>query len=104
MTVGALNAIDGAAHAARGDPRVKLFQLAGLRADGDAHRAHVLDISRSGARVHCAADLRCGQAVALMIEHLHIPATVLWEDSHRVGLRFDAPLIDHQLKRIAALD
>jgi hypothetical protein len=102
--MGAMNAIDGTAHAARGDPRVKLFQLAGLRAGGEAHRAHVLDISLSGARVHCAANLRCGQAVTLMIEHLHVPATVLWEDDHRVGLRFHAPLIDHQLKRIAALD
>ena len=91
------------AEAARGEPRVKIFQLANLRTDDAVCRAHVLDISRSGARVHCATDLRRGQRVTLMIEHLRIPAMVLWETDNRAGLRFQTPLIDDQLRRIAAL-
>lgn len=89
--------------AARIEPRLKMFQLAGLRVDGTICRAHILDISRSGARVHCMADLARGQRVTLMIEHVQLPGTVLWEDSHRVGLRFHAPLLEEQLRRIAAL-
>ncbi len=88
---------------ARVEPRVKTFQLASLRADGAVCRAHVLDISRSGARVHCVADLRHGQQVTLMIDHFRIPATILWTGEQRAGLRFQTPLIDDQLRRIAAL-
>jgi hypothetical protein len=91
------------ARAARGEPRVKTFQLASLRADEAVCRAHVLDISRSGARVHCTADLRRGQQVTLMIEHLRIAATILWVAEQRAGLRFQTSLIDDQLRRIAAL-
>lgn len=88
---------------ARAEPRVKTFQLASLRADDAVCRAHVLDISRSGARVHCTADLRRGQRVTLMMEHLRIAATILWVAEQRAGIRFQTPLIDDQLRRIAAL-
>lgn len=80
-----------------------MFQLAGLRVDGATCRAHILDISRSGARVHCTADLVRGQRVTLIAEQQHLLAMVLWEDSHRVGLRFQLTLTEDQLKRIAAL-
>lgn len=87
----------------RGEPRVKIFQLASLRIDSAASRAHILDISSSGARVHCAVELRRGQRTTLLVEHLHIAATVLWTHDQRAGLRFDARLTDDQLRRISAL-
>jgi hypothetical protein len=88
----------------RGEPRVKIFQLASLRIDGAALRAHILDISPSGARIHCAVALRHGQRTTLLVEHLHIAATVLWTRDQRAGLRFDTRLTDDQLRRISALD
>jgi hypothetical protein len=95
--------VSTATEAARAEPRLKVFQLASLRTGGAPHRAHVLDISRSGARVHCTAGLQRGQRVMLAIDPLDIAATVLWETGARAGLRFDAPLTDDQLQRVAAL-
>lgn len=88
----------------RSEPRIKIFQLAGLRIDGIALRAHILDISPSGARIHCAIELRRGQRTTLLVEHLHIAATVLWTHDGRAGLRFETRLTDDQLRRISALD
>lgn len=86
----------------RGEPRVKLFRLARLRHGDALLRAHLLDISPSGARMHCAADLKPGQLVALMVDDRPIPAVVLRASGGRIGLRFGVRLDEDRLRRIAA--
>lgn len=72
----------------RGAPRVKVFEISILATDGTQHRAHLLDISAEGARVHCTHPLAPGQTVRLIREGHQRRATVRWSGGQRVGLRF----------------
>lgn len=87
---------------ARCEPRTKLFKLARLRtATASGLRAHVLDISPAGARIHCAAALHPGQHVTLEIAGRALRATVLRADDDRAGLRFHARLSEDVVLEIA---
>ncbi|SOB88183.1 PilZ domain-containing protein [Sphingomonas guangdongensis] len=75
----------------RGTPRAKVFEVSLLAIDGREHRAHLLDVSAAGVRVHCRSTLAIGQLLALRAPDLDRRAVVRWvHPDGRAGLEFAA--------------
>lgn len=59
--------------------------------DGSEHRAHLLDTSDAGGRVHCRTALAVGQAITLCAPDFSCQAVVRWIHSDgRAGLEYTA--------------
>lgn len=76
----------------RTHPRYKTFLPASLASETGTMRAHILDVSASGARVHSPSPLAMGARVTLMLPGEHRRAEVAWSRETKAGLRFDVPL------------
>lgn len=81
-------------------PRRKTFTLAAVREGLIDHRVHILDISRSGARVHCTAALPLAGEIWLRCGDLAVPARVVWSEEGRHGLHFAHPISDAQVDAV----
>lgn len=81
-------------------PRRKTFTLAAIRVGLTDHRAHILDISRSGAKVHCTTALPSAGEIWLRHGDLAVPARVVWSDEGRHGLHFAHPISDAQVDAV----
>jgi hypothetical protein len=83
--------------------RHKLFEPVLLRHGGLSVRAHMLDLSTSGALLHAEKPPLSGGRVTVEGERLFIGAIVVWTRAKRFGLRFDLPIADtiiaHVLRR-----
>lgn len=85
----------------RAKPRSKLFQPTELRdAGGVTRRAHLLDVSVTGALVHAAEPPRPGETVQLLLGGAQRNAQVMWAEERRFGVRFRLPLTDAQVAEI----
>jgi hypothetical protein len=73
----------------RAETRHKVFLLGTIVHDGRIERAHVLDISHGGAKLHCAAPPPPGARIELAIGDFHVRAEVRWVTQQRLGIRFD---------------
>jgi hypothetical protein len=95
---------DSKLRAQRAHPRQKLFHPVRLLTEAGEHRAHLLDISASGALVHTDAPLCADREVKIIDEDFQRSAAIAWVNGNKVGLRFLSPLTDQQAAAIAALE
>ena len=93
-----------AGRAQRREPRQKVFRLVTLGVLGIRHRAHILDLSQSGARVHCDVAMTPGHGVTLCIGERILKARVVWTNDKRIGIAFHVPLPADAVEEIAAGD
>ena len=89
-------------HRPRGAVRSKVFRLAGLLTARGTERAHVLDVSATGARLHCAAALAAGDEVAIETAGVTVRGRVMWIADGRIGLRFHRRLSEGELAQLLA--
>jgi hypothetical protein len=88
---------------ARAQPRSKLFQPTTMRGPAGETRAHLLDLSSTGALVHATAppmvaariQLRCGGELRA--------GRVVWVRGHRFGVVFSVPLSPAEVARAVAV-
>lgn len=75
----------------RGAKRTKVFLLGTIApAELEGSRAHVLDISASGARVHAEQEQVVGTELTLTVEEIEARGNVEWVDGKRFGMSFAA--------------
>jgi hypothetical protein len=72
----------------RASARYKIFELVSFMFDGHETRAHLLNISMTGALVHSAQPPKTGSAIQLVINGRHYPARVVWSHGARFGIAF----------------
>ncbi len=82
----------------RGAARHKLFEPFDLCQAGQSVRAHMLDLSVSGALLHAERPPRIGAGVILAFPGLEVAAHVVWVRAKRFGVRFDMLLPDTALR------
>ena len=55
-------------------------------------RAHLLNISKAGASVHCEGSAEVGETVSISCGAVHLSGRIIWTQGHRLGLEFGAPI------------
>ncbi len=73
-------------------PRHKMFEPVALTLSGVEVRAHFLDLSSSGALVHCEAPPQAGSYVIVHAFDLETGGRVKWARGKRFGIQFSQPL------------
>ena len=86
-------------HSPRGQPRRKIFQPIEIHAGSRPLRAHLLDLSAGGARVHSVTAPAPGTALRLTIGGSVRAARVVWREGVRFGIAFARPLCDAEIGR-----
>lgn len=79
--------------------RAKVFVPAELVVADVPVRAHLLDISASGSRVHSRVAPRTGDAARLHLDGDTHEAQVVWSDAGRSGLKFKTELTPEQIAK-----
>lgn len=87
----------------RARPRRKLFQPAELDTAAGRVRAHLLDLSETGALVNAAAPPAADSFATLICGALQRSARVTWVKGTRFGIRFVLPLTAAQVDDVLAL-
>lgn len=90
--------------AARRATRLKLFEPVLLRTHGESARAHLLDLSATGALAHCDSPPRVGDHVLIEASILGVSGRVMWVQSKRFGVHFDLPLPPFTVDRVVRGD
>ncbi|RJG55795.1 PilZ domain-containing protein [Sphingobium terrigena] len=80
--------------------RHKMFEPVVLHLHGMALRAHILDLSTSGALAHCDRPPQAGDRVRIEAEGVAAIAHVVWVRAKRFGLHFDMPLSDATVQQV----
>lgn len=80
--------------------RLKAFEPCSIEQGGSAFRAHVLNISHSGALVHAAGTMATGSKIVLVCGSLKIPGRIAWVDGARAGVAFDYGIPAIQLEQV----
>lgn len=96
-----MNDIDRAKCAARA-PRLKVFQPITVDCGSGATRAHLLNVSHSGAMVHCACAPDKGAAVWIGLGGARNQARVVWRDGKKFGAEFARQLTAAQIDEVLA--
>jgi hypothetical protein len=86
----------------RGQPRRKVFLPIEIYAGTTPLRAHLLDLSVSGALVHSVTAPAPGTPVRLMVGGMVRSARVMWQDEVRFGIAFMLPLREVEVERMLA--
>jgi hypothetical protein len=87
--------------AARRDRRFKTFlPAAASTAGGGEHRVHVLDLSRSGARLHADTSFDPSDTLLLDLHGVKHSARVVWSRGKQIGVVFTMALTPDELRRI----
>jgi hypothetical protein len=86
----------------RAYPRVPVAMPAFLRANGERHAVHLLDLSAGGAKLSCSAPLSTGTAVVLHCGTLGRSAVVRWQTGGVLGLCFDSELDAREVTALIA--
>ena len=79
--------------------RAKVFVPTELVVADVAMRAHLLDISVSGSRVHSRTAPRAGDDTLLHLNGQTHEARVVWSDAERAGLEFKTELTPEQIAK-----
>ena len=72
--------------------RVPVALPAFLRANGERHSVHLLDLSSGGAKLKCLAEVPVGTAVLLDCGTLGCAAVVRWQNGGFMGVCFESEL------------
>ena len=81
-------------------PRFKVFQPAAIDWGGTRRRAHILDLSARGARLHCAEPPPVGTQLALNCRDIVVRGRIIWSKQDRFGIEFQSPIPDVHVRRI----
>ncbi|MEQ6331825.1 PilZ domain-containing protein [Sphingobium sp. MK2] len=84
--------------------RLKLFEPVRLLLAGQAARAHLLDLSVTGALVHCDSPPCVGDHVLIETNALGVKGQVMWVRVKRFGVHFDQPLPQLTVDRVVRGD
>ena len=84
----------------RASKREKIFEPATLLYGGDARRAHLLDISMTGALAHADYPPDIGSNVLIRCAQQDLHGSVVWVDGKRFGLSFDPALEAEAVERV----
>ncbi|MBN2973327.1 PilZ domain-containing protein [Roseomonas aeriglobus] len=69
--------------------RIKVFEVSIITSNGNEYRAHLLDVSDTGARAHCTHAFEVGQQIAVRWDRADRPALVCWTQADgKLGLRY----------------
>lgn len=74
------------------ESRYKVFEVVSATVAGAERRAHMINVSLSGALLHMDQSARLGEPVALHWEGRAIAGQIVWASPPRFGLRFQNPL------------
>jgi hypothetical protein len=96
-----LNATDIARRAARA-PRLKVFQPVEVDSGSGPTRAHLLNVSHTGALVHCASAPDEGASIYIGLPGTSRHARVVWRDGKRFGAEFVGQLTAAQIEEVLA--
>jgi hypothetical protein len=88
------------AQAPRAATRYKVFELSELSVGTDCARAHVINVSETGALIHTDARAEKGSQVGLKIGDDWYPARVMWVALPRLGIAFNGRLPGDVLARL----
>ena len=91
---------DPAAAAERAAPRIKIFMPTDLEVGGRSMRAHLLDLSVTGALAYAPIPPQEGASVQLACGVALRRATVMWVAGPRFGLAFALPLTPAQVDAV----
>lgn len=80
--------------------RHKLFEPVVLRKGGVAARAHMLDLSVSGARLHAERPPVAGARILIEADGLAVTAHVIWVRAKRFGVHFDTPIAEEAMRLV----
>ncbi|HEX7784029.1 MAG TPA: PilZ domain-containing protein [Sphingobium sp.] len=80
--------------------RKKVFLPVAIETVIGPHRAHILDISQSGARMHIDAAVACGETVVLHCGAIDISSQVSWRRDLFCGVRFAQQLSGEQVNAL----
>ena len=76
----------------RASPHLKIFEPILFIADEVEARAHLLNISTTGALVHSTQPPESGSAIQLVMNGSRYQARVVWSDGARFGITFGSHL------------
>ena len=76
----------------RASRRHRVLLAAEIEAKGERRRAHLLNISETGAKLDADEVPVEGDAIILHREGITVAGTVSWVIDHRFGVQFDAPV------------
>lgn len=79
--------------------RIKVFVPTEIVVEDVAVRAHLLDISESGSRVHSTIAPRTGDQAHLNLNGETHAARIVWSEAGRSGLQFTTELTPEQVAR-----
>lgn len=65
-------------------------------------RAHLLDLSETGALVHSATPVQLDVRIRLQLGTRTLAAVVVWVDGKKFGVRFAVPLLSSEVQAIVA--
>ena len=82
--------------------RQRVLLAAEIETGGARHRAHLLNITESGAKLDADDVPVEGAAIILHREGIVAPGTVSWVIDHRFGMQFDAPVDAALIEKHAA--
>lgn len=99
MDQGGEIALDQKARRAR---RLKIFQPGEMRVGLARTRVHLLDVSATGALLHCASPPAVGALVEIRCADLTLIARVARQAGTRLGVHFFSQLSEDQRDRLAA--
>ena len=88
-----------AAFCRRATPRYSVLLNARVLTAAGTLQVTIRDLSLEGAQIQGAVAPRVGCRLLLHRRSLVVPATVVWQDGSRAGLRFEQPLSEQQLYR-----
>jgi hypothetical protein len=83
----------------RGGPRYTVLLGARLVTAAGNLPVTIRDLSLEGSMIHGTALPAIGSRLLLHRRLLVVPATLVWRDGNRAGLRFEHPLTEEQLYR-----
>ena len=87
---------------ARVSGRYKTFLPCALEQEGDTLRAHILNLSATGAMIATPQTIRAKQSISLQFQSVSYKAVVVWARDDRAGLRFNLPLSHSTLQKLIA--
>lgn len=77
--------------------RFKTFWPTSIRTANEVRRAHVLDISRTGAKIHAQQPMDINQTLEIAVSGTWHGASVRWRRGQTFGIAFDAAISDENV-------